>query len=119
MASRPDGVCRWVQLALHDQIDFLMPSNSRSAGRQSLIALVEQFRETEAEITLGGGRAAIERQHAKGRLTARERIERLLDPGTPFSNSACGPAGKCTPSGAAPRRPASSAASARSPVGGT
>ena len=43
---------------------------------------MEQFRETEAEITLGGGRAAIERQHAKHRLTARERIERLLDPGT-------------------------------------
>ena len=46
--------------------------------------LVAQFREEEAEITLGGGRAAIERQHAKGRLTARERIERLIDPGTAF-----------------------------------
>ena len=33
---------------------------------------------------LGGGREAIERQHAKGRLTARERIERLIDPGTAF-----------------------------------
>jgi len=32
----------------------------------------------------GGGPRAIERQHAKGRLTARERIEALLDPGTPF-----------------------------------
>src|SRR5205085_10374837 len=31
---------------------------------------------------LGGGAKAIERQHAKGRLTARERIARLLDPGT-------------------------------------
>jgi propionyl-CoA carboxylase beta chain len=28
----------------------------------------------------GGGPQAIERQHAKGKLTARERIERLLDP---------------------------------------
>ena len=28
--------------------------------------------------------AAIERQHAKGRLTARERIAKLIDPGTPF-----------------------------------
>ena len=43
-----------------------------------------QLREAEAEIRLGGGRGAIERQHAKGRLTARERIERLLDPGTRF-----------------------------------
>jgi acetyl-CoA carboxylase carboxyltransferase component len=30
----------------------------------------------------GGGPQAIERQHAKGKLTARERIERLLDPGS-------------------------------------
>ncbi len=30
----------------------------------------------------GGGDRAIEEQHAKGRLTARERIDKLLDPGT-------------------------------------
>jgi len=30
----------------------------------------------------GGGPKAIERQHAKGKLTARERIDRLLDPGS-------------------------------------
>jgi acetyl-CoA carboxylase carboxyltransferase component len=36
----------------------------------------------EKQIRLGGGPKAIERQHAKGRLTARERITRLLDPGT-------------------------------------
>src|SRR5262249_34904090 len=32
----------------------------------------------------GGGAKAIESQHAKGRLTARERIQRLVDPGTFF-----------------------------------
>ena len=31
---------------------------------------------------MGGGEARIERQHAQGKLTARERIELLLDPGT-------------------------------------
>ncbi|HFD39800.1 MAG TPA: methylmalonyl-CoA carboxyltransferase, partial [Anaerolineae bacterium] len=31
---------------------------------------------------LGGGPQAIERQHAKGKLTARERIDKLLDPGS-------------------------------------
>lgn len=31
---------------------------------------------------LGGGEAQIEKQHAKGKKTARERIEALLDPGT-------------------------------------
>jgi acetyl-CoA carboxylase carboxyltransferase component len=39
------------------------------------------FRE-EAAIRLGGGPKAIDRQHEKGRLTARERIAKLLDPDT-------------------------------------
>src|SRR5215475_1757617 len=36
----------------------------------------------EAVIRLGGGPKAIERQHEKGRLTARERIAKLIDPGS-------------------------------------
>jgi len=39
---------------------------------------------SEQEIRLGGGETAVERQHEKGRLTARERIERLIDPGSTF-----------------------------------
>ena len=31
---------------------------------------------------LGGGQSKIDKQHAGGKLTARERIEMLLDPGT-------------------------------------
>ncbi|MCB9845158.1 MAG: acyl-CoA carboxylase subunit beta [Phycisphaeraceae bacterium] len=46
--------------------------------------LAESFRRTEAQIRLGGGSKAIERQHEKGRLTARERIEALIDPGSAF-----------------------------------
>jgi acetyl-CoA carboxylase carboxyltransferase component len=38
----------------------------------------------EHEIRQGGGAKAIARQHEKGRLTARERISRLIDPGTSF-----------------------------------
>ncbi|MRR37512.1 methylmalonyl-CoA carboxyltransferase, partial [bacterium] len=34
------------------------------------------------EASLGGGEARIEAQHSKGKLTARERIEQLLDPGS-------------------------------------
>ena len=34
------------------------------------------------EVRQGGGPKAIEKQHAKGKLTARERIDRLLDPGS-------------------------------------
>ena len=37
-----------------------------------------------SKIRLGGGAKAIERQHAKGRLTARERIAKLIDPETDF-----------------------------------
>ena len=43
-----------------------------------------EYRDEIARIRQGGGEKAIERQHGKGRLTARERIERLKDPGTPF-----------------------------------
>ena len=39
---------------------------------------------TEAQLKQGGGAKAIERQHEKGRLTARERVEKLIDPGTFF-----------------------------------
>src|SRR2546423_15532585 len=42
----------------------------------------EALSREEARIRQGGGPKAIDRQHAKGRLTARERIARLLDPGT-------------------------------------
>lgn len=35
-----------------------------------------------AAVQLGGGQKRIDAQHARGKLTARERIERILDPGT-------------------------------------
>ncbi|HEX3149411.1 MAG TPA: acyl-CoA carboxylase subunit beta [Gemmataceae bacterium] len=38
----------------------------------------------EDKIRLGGGPKAIDRQHEKNRLTARERIDKLVDPGTFF-----------------------------------
>src|SRR5262245_19289476 len=44
--------------------------------------LVEQFRRQEDTIREGGGAKAVARQHKKGRLTARERIARLIDPQT-------------------------------------
>jgi 3-methylcrotonyl-CoA carboxylase beta subunit len=52
--------------------------------RESLAALTVQFAAEEADIMLGGGAKAIERQHEKGRLTARERIDRLVDRGARF-----------------------------------
>ncbi len=43
---------------------------------------IEELRERKDRAKLGGGPERIEQQHAKGKLTARERIEHLLDPGT-------------------------------------
>jgi acetyl-CoA carboxylase carboxyltransferase component len=44
--------------------------------------MIDKLHEMRAQAQLGGGQARIDHQHAKGKLTARERIERLLDPGT-------------------------------------
>jgi acetyl-CoA carboxylase carboxyltransferase component len=46
-----------------------------------LAQLASQLRDEQRVLAQGGGAAAIERQHEKGRLTARERIERLVDSG--------------------------------------
>ena len=51
---------------------------------RAMADLVSQFRNEEEKIREGGGARAIENQHAKKRLTARERIALLLDPGTEF-----------------------------------
>ncbi len=40
---------------------------------------MDEFADQEQQIRLGGGPKAIDRQHEKGRLTARERIAKLLD----------------------------------------
>ncbi len=46
--------------------------------------LTEELRELETRLREGGGARKIEKQHKDGKLTARERIERLIDPGTMF-----------------------------------
>jgi 3-methylcrotonyl-CoA carboxylase beta subunit len=46
--------------------------------------LLHQLRADEARISEGGGAVNIERQHRKGRLTARERIRLLIDPDSDF-----------------------------------
>src|SRR5215216_5140518 len=46
---------------------------------QKIIAELEAKR---MQARLGGGQARIDTQHAKGKLTARERLDVLLDPGS-------------------------------------
>ena len=46
--------------------------------------MLEELEKRRKAARLGGGQRRIEAQHAKGKLTARERIELLLDPDAPF-----------------------------------
>ena len=45
-------------------------------------ARLAELRDLQSQAEAAGGAEAIERQHQRGKLTARERIERLLDPGS-------------------------------------
>lgn len=45
---------------------------------------LQRLRADQQQVRAGGGPKAQQRQHDKNRLTARERIARLTDPGTPF-----------------------------------
>ena len=61
----------------------LDPNHPRARSiAESTAALLSALRDQEAEIRKGGGAKAIDAQHGKKRLTARERIDLLLDPGT-------------------------------------
>ena len=55
-----------------------------SGGHAALRETTAEYLGMEAKLREGGGAKAIERQHEKGRLTARERVERLIDQGTFF-----------------------------------
>src|SRR5436309_14669729 len=46
--------------------------------------LVTELRERTALVASGGGAKAVERHRSRGKLPARERIDRLLDPGSAF-----------------------------------
>jgi acetyl-CoA carboxylase carboxyltransferase component len=55
------------------------------AGRhERMTALVAELRERTAAIARGGDEKSVERHRSRGKLTARERIDRLVDPDTAF-----------------------------------
>ena len=63
----------------------LDPTSARAkANREALLALLGALRSQEETIRLGGGAKAIDAQHAKGRLTVRERLKLLLDDNSEF-----------------------------------
>ncbi|WP_019549588.1 acyl-CoA carboxylase subunit beta [Streptomyces sulphureus] len=68
--------------ALHTRLD---PSSEEFAGRRA--AMLDRLTELETEhakALAGGGEKYVERHRGRGKLPARERVELLLDPDTPF-----------------------------------
>jgi methylmalonyl-CoA carboxyltransferase large subunit len=54
----------------------------KAEGKKTMAEKVAALSARRAELKLGGGAERIEKQHAGGKLTARERIARLVDPGS-------------------------------------
>jgi acetyl-CoA carboxylase carboxyltransferase component len=52
--------------------------------RERMEGLVAELRERTAQVAQGGGEKATERHRSRGKLTARERVDRLVDPGGAF-----------------------------------
>jgi methylmalonyl-CoA decarboxylase subunit alpha len=65
---------------------------------------IEKLQKSEGMAQAGGGQKKIDDQHAKGKLTARERIDRLVDPGS-FFETAMLAQHQCTDFGMEKNRP--------------
>jgi acetyl-CoA carboxylase carboxyltransferase component len=59
-------------------------SDAFDERRARMEALVAELRERSAQVARGGGEKALEKHRSRGKLTARERVDRLLDPDTAF-----------------------------------
>jgi 3-methylcrotonyl-CoA carboxylase beta subunit len=67
---------------LKTSVNNKAPQFDKNADRMT--DLLTEIKNEEEQIREGGGAKAIESQHKKNRLTARERIAALIDPGTHF-----------------------------------
>jgi 3-methylcrotonyl-CoA carboxylase beta subunit len=56
-----------------------MDTQTTTANREHFEKLVDELRSLEDKLRQGGGAERIDREHAKGKLTARERVELLFD----------------------------------------
>src|ERR671936_3185445 len=59
-------------------------SDEFARRRERMEQLVTELRERTAQVAQGGGAKATERHRARGKLTARERVDRLVDPDSAF-----------------------------------
>ncbi|HAQ08566.1 MAG TPA: methylmalonyl-CoA carboxyltransferase [Bacillus bacterium] len=76
---------KWLLCTLNQQEAFYT-NYAKKLGRLTKLPdiydKINELYDRRREIELGGGDARIEKQHEKGKLTARERIELLVDPGS-------------------------------------
>nr|WP_298716220.1 carboxyl transferase domain-containing protein [uncultured Steroidobacter sp.] len=59
-------------------------SDEYRANSAALRALVDELRDRTATVALGGSESARQKHTSRGKLLVRDRIDLLLDPGTPF-----------------------------------
>jgi acetyl-CoA carboxylase carboxyltransferase component len=59
-------------------------SEQFKANHAQMTALVAEYRQRLADARQGGGPKYLQRHREQGKLPVRERIEKLIDPGTPF-----------------------------------
>ena len=62
----------------------VVPDEVFERRRARMEGLVAELRDRTALVARGGGEQALERHRSRGKLTARERIDRLVDPGSAF-----------------------------------
>jgi 3-methylcrotonyl-CoA carboxylase beta subunit len=67
---------------LKSTVDIKSPAAQKNHRR--IVDLLTQLKNEEEQIRAGGGPKAIEAQHKKSRLTGRERLKALVDPGSHF-----------------------------------
>src|SRR3981189_950278 len=76
------GGLRVSDSVLKTSANLKSPEFEKNARR--IVDLLTKIKNEEEQIRQGGGAKAIDSQHKKGRLTARERVGKLIDPGSPF-----------------------------------
>ncbi len=59
-------------------------SEEFSKNSEHYETILKEHRDAKIIIEAGGGKGAIERQRSRGKMTARERISKLIDPGSAF-----------------------------------
>ena len=75
-----DRLCRVAVLSTQAE----RGSDEFSRRSERMAALVAELRERTAQVAAGGGERSVERHRSRGKLTARERIDRLVDPDGAF-----------------------------------